>query len=376
MSKFTATMVTGDNITAIVDGKPYSANRGHQNYNGLLAAIREDNADAFLERFSPVDKMVEYVKQEVEKEPNPDGSGFVYNEDTGEFFYGGIPLHNAVTMRINHLRKEGMPFAPMLAFLRNLMQNPSMTSINELYSFLEHGNMPITEDGCFIGYKAVCTYVGSEFTDIHGNVVKYGDLVDKHSRSVRNNVGDSPEIPRNFVDDDREKACSFGYHVGSLEYSGPNGWFHNSTDTVLLVKVNPKDAVSVPLDASCQKLRCCKYEVIAIYEKPLEHSLYSSSGSELDDYDDYALDYEDEDFEDKPDFIEDLTELYEGDEVKFWYTSKTSGERKYRHAFLAEEVDEDDTLIKLRLGLQDPSYGEHDYMNCVIANMEEVVLVR
>jgi hypothetical protein len=41
-----------------------------------------------------------------------------------------------------------------------------------------------------------------------------------------------------------------------------------------MVRFNPKDAVSVPEDCDCQKLRVCKYEILE--EIPVER------GSELD----------------------------------------------------------------------------------------------
>jgi hypothetical protein len=50
--------------------------------------------------------------------------------------------------------------------------------------------------------------------------------------------------------------------VGSWDYSSTF-----SGDTLLLVKVNPKDVVSIPADHSGQKLRSCAYTILCIAEQ-------------------------------------------------------------------------------------------------------------
>jgi acyl carrier protein len=64
-------------------------------------------------------------------------------------------------------------------------------------------------------------------------------------------------------------------HVGSLEYA--KGWGQR----VVLVEVDPADVVSVPSECSCQKLRCCKYVVLAEYTGPMPDTLTT----EFDDED-------------------------------------------------------------------------------------------
>jgi len=82
------------------------------------------------------------------------------------------------------------------------MSNPSMTSRNELFLFLEAANLPITEDGCFLAYKAVTS-----------------DFKDKHSRKFDNSPGVTLEMPRRDVDDNREQTCSYGFHAAAYEYA-------------------------------------------------------------------------------------------------------------------------------------------------------------
>jgi hypothetical protein len=122
------------------------------------------------------------------------------------------------------------------------MSNPSMTSRNELFLFLEAANLPISEDGCFRAYKAVTS-----------------DFKDKHSRKFDNSPGVTLEMPRRDVDDNREQTCSYGFHAAAYEYAKG---FMSGGDKLVAVKIHPADVVSVPSDYNNQKLRCCKYSVV------------------------------------------------------------------------------------------------------------------
>lgn len=360
------TSVTDNNLTAVIDCVPYTVGKDHENYNGLRAAIKENDADAFLERLHPNKKVLDFVKKECELVY--DNTGLSYDEESGVFTYYGQELHNAVTDRIQHLRKEGMPFKPVLNFLHNLMENGSAASVESLMDFLDHKCLPITPEGFFLAYKSVKTHTGdSMFTDVNGKLVSSGDFVDKYSGRVRNNVGDVISCPRNMVDDNRDHACSHGYHVGALHYSGPDGWYHNENDTILIVKVNPRDAVCVPHDESHGKLRVCEYEVVGVYNKPLEHSLYTASGEELD----YSDVDEDEDWDSVDNFV-DIDDLYEGDEIKFTYKNKGNGEVKSRHGIIEEFFDD---RVHVRLGEEDPSYGVHHVGNFLLSNISNIELV-
>jgi hypothetical protein len=60
--------------------------------------------------------------------------------------------------------------------------------------------------------------------------------------------------------------------VGSEEYATSFG------QRTVIVKVNPRDVVSVPLDCDCQKMRVCEYEVTADYAGSMRQT-YSSSNT-------------------------------------------------------------------------------------------------
>lgn len=223
-------------INAVANGKAYTIPRDHMNYEGIKTAIKEDDV-ASLERLANVARTVQTFA----------GEKVVVRD--GVMYFEGEPLHNTLTDRIFGLIRDGFPFEPMLKFLENLMENPSFHAVNELYTFLEHKGLPITEDGCFLGYKAVRS-----------------DWTDKHTGKFDNSIGKVHKVPRRTVDDNWRQDCSSGFHVGSLEYV--RSFSDKDDDHIIIVKVNPADVVAVPSTEST-KLRTCGYEVVAEYDRKL-----------------------------------------------------------------------------------------------------------
>jgi len=169
------------------------------------------------------------------------------------------------------------------------MQNPSKRAVDETYWFLENYGLPITDDGCFLAYKAV----RNNYTDIY-------------SGKFNNTIGAVVSMPRNMVDDNYGVDCSNGLHVGALDYVVGYGHFRKgeapATDgnRLLVVKVNPKDVVSVPKYEGHTKMRVCEYTVVSEIKdvvKELDKVVYTSNAGNLepdynsDDSDDYDSDY-------------------------------------------------------------------------------------
>ena len=116
---------------------------------------------------------------------------------------------------------------------------------------------------------------------------------------IKNEVGDTIEVQRRSVDDNRQNSCSHGLHIGSFDYA--NSWA--SEGKLLLVRFNPRDAVSVPQDSECQKLRVCKYEVLEEIERDNSeidqpyYGVYTNGNINKDN--DYDEDYDDKEYEDE-----------------------------------------------------------------------------
>lgn len=228
---------TKDGITFVVGGKPYHVAKDEKHYPDILAALKDGASGTELVDMIQVN--VRAVQAATQVTP-------AISINNGVVFYNGQPLHNSMTERMLDMLDEGFDLKPMALFLENLMQNPSYVAVSELYSFLEKGKMPITPDGHFMGYKAV----RADFKDIH-------------SGTFDNSVGAICEMPRNQVDDNRERTCSAGLHFCSWEYL-PH--FAHANGHVMLVKINPKDVVSIPADYNDTKGRCARYEVVGEYE--------------------------------------------------------------------------------------------------------------
>ena len=157
------------------------------------------------------------------------------------------------------------------------MSNPSKSCVDQLYEFLENKNLPIDEDGDFYAYKAVKS-----------------NWMDKHSGTISNKIGETVEIARNKVDDNPRNDCSYGLHVGSIEYVRG---FGNPDDKYVIVKVNPADAVAVP-SYDTRKMRCCKYIVVEEFVDALPSTTYKPDVDEdeecNDDTDDICGDCHEE----------------------------------------------------------------------------------
>jgi hypothetical protein len=83
------------------------------------------------------------------------------------------------------------------------------------------------------------------------------DYKDVYSGTFDNSVGKVCEMERNQVDDDKDRTCSVGLHFCSQEYLN-----HFGGERTMILKINPRDVVSIPSDYHNSKGRCSRYEVI------------------------------------------------------------------------------------------------------------------
>lgn len=219
-------ILTGSGVTVLLGGSaPFTMGRDHKLFEELLVALSDKDAEAIEDIIDMANK-VETFSQ-----------GKVRIVD-GEVYVGEEVIANVVADRILELMSLDLDFEYMAKFLENLMLNPSFQSRQELYLFLENGEMPITEDGRFLAYK----WVKNDYTDCH-------------TGTFSNKPGCVVKMLRQNVNDDRRQTCSSGLHVCTQHYEkfGPK---------LMLVAINPKDVVSVPHDYENAKMRVCEYEVL------------------------------------------------------------------------------------------------------------------
>lgn len=238
-------LMTSETITVFVDGQSKTVESSHPNFETIRQAIKNQNFDGIGDLFTPINAVKRFCEGNIE-----------VDEVNDILRYKGYELHNTLVDRILSMMSEGFDVSPMINFLNNLMENPSKRAVDELYSFLEVGKLPITEDGCFLAYKRV-----------------RHDYKDIYSGKFDNSIGAVVEMPRNMVDEDKDRTCSQGLHFCSLEYLPHYGDVENNR--VMIVKINPRDVVAIPSDYNNTKGRTCRYEVIG------EHTDYNKRASLL-----------------------------------------------------------------------------------------------
>jgi hypothetical protein len=199
-----------------------------------------------------------------------------------------------IVERILQFRDHGFDMMPLVKFLAKLMLNPSKRAVDELYTFLEHKNLPITDNGNFLAYKGV----DSQYWSIHSGNVRLLKGRANNNGHIFNGIGEEIQIPRNQVDDNKENHCSYGLHAGTLEYA--NG-FRNDGGKLIIVEIDPADVVSIPSDCECQKLRTCRYKVVDEYKgAALSNACYTSNfRNENDEIVDGQFDYDDDEDRDE-----------------------------------------------------------------------------
>jgi hypothetical protein len=285
------TITNSGKIAAVINGQSYTIANDHPKYQQALDAVRKKNWNLFVDLVNISKQVSQYVSNGVTIE-------------NGAILYNGEVIHNTLTKRIVKFMGENLPFEPLVKFLENLMQNPSHRAVNELYDFLDVGELPITEDGHFLAFKNV----RSNYYDIH-------------SGTFRNQVGDVPEMPRNRVDEDKERTCSYGLHFCSIKYL-PH-FSDSDGGKTMIVKINPKDVVAIPADYNNTKGRTCKYEVVAEYKEDWRSKLQrDENGWDSDLYSSDGGDYDDEDEDEYEDEYDDIDP-----ENNDYYGIKPSGQK-------------------------------------------------
>ena len=224
-------LLSDDTLSVIINNKPYQTNRSNPRFDTIVEALNDPitTAEELIDLFSPI--------QMVARRTADEGSVSVVD---GQLYFGDEAVHNTLAEKILELIDVGLDIDPWIKFAENVYANPFKESRDELYTFLERAQLPITEDGCFIAYKKV----NDNYRDVHSN-------------TFDNSVGQVLEMDRQDVDANRHNHCSHGFHFCSESYLRSFGGSH-----VMLVKINPKDVVSIPTDYDFAKGRTCRYAVV------------------------------------------------------------------------------------------------------------------
>ena len=231
---------TRTGLNVYCEGKMYPISNDHVNYS-KIQEICSDTASTSDQIKNLLDVRDTLKEQSFGKVTIKDDN----------LYFEGRKMHPVLSERVIKLLKEEGSVDMFVKFMENLMLNPSYRSVEELYGFLDACSLPITSDGCFLAYKKVRYDYGS----LH--CTPEGEHMD-------NSLGEVVKMKRNEVDENSEKTCSTGLHCASFSYMGCYGSIGTTDmdDRLIIVKVNPKDVVSIPKDYDNQKMRVCEYLVI------------------------------------------------------------------------------------------------------------------
>ena len=238
-------IVQGSQVTVVINAKPHVVSRAHPMYQRVVDAIKANDWETVDSIIDPKQVILEY------------GNGNIAVQgDT--MYWKGEEFHNSLATRMIRMLQDGFDVKPMVAFMENLMQNPSKRAVTELYGFLEKNSLPITPDGSFLAYKKIRQ-----------------DYTDCHTGKMNNSVGQVVEMERNKVDDDQNQTCSTGLHFCSRDYLN-----HFGGERIVIVKINPRDVVSIPNDYNDSKGRACRYEVVDEIDKDKADEAFAQSVQE------------------------------------------------------------------------------------------------
>ena len=129
-------------------------------------------------------------------------------------------------------------------FLIKMFENTYIDAVTEIYDFCTQMDFEITKDGNFLAYKNVNEDLSS----------KWDNGQTKHV------IGEYTEVEEFCTD--RNQTCSKGLHFCSKGYLSSYGGAKT-----IVVEIDPRDVVSIPLDYHNMKGRCRRYKTIGILGK-------------------------------------------------------------------------------------------------------------
>lgn len=226
--------ITDQNVVVSYDGETHIVKRSDSLADRLIKALKEGRQGDIPGLVSAAARIETFSKG-------------AFRVENGRVMINGVAAPEVISNKIVKFSNDGLPFQPLLKFAAKLQENPSFRAVNELYQFLEKNDHPITESGNFIAYKKV-----------------RDDFKDVHSGTFDNSVGRLVEVPRNQVDEDSNRTCSYGLHVANWDYAHQ---FY-AGGVMLEVEVSPADVVAIPTDYNQSKMRCCRYRVLGIVTSP------------------------------------------------------------------------------------------------------------
>ncbi len=273
MSK-TQCIMTDESIVISANGGVYQVYRGTPVHDKVKALL--DKRD-----YAAIDRVVDIPAQ-----LRANGKFIVIG---GELFYRDQPVPSALSNKIVQFCEADINCSCLVRFWENLAKNPSEDSKKDLFAFLEHNGIAITNDGCFIGYKRV----NSDYTSMQNGVWVKNDAGEWYldgSIAYDNSPGKVVSMPRDKVNPDRNQTCSSGLHIAAYNYA--NACYNSGCGRLVECKINPMNVVCVPPDYNQEKMRTCEYTVVRDCVEEYIKPMYEHDDSFTQDLGEAGGDYE------------------------------------------------------------------------------------
>lgn len=247
----------------------------------------------------------------------------IFTMKNGNFYLAGyetVAMPEELVVRIQSHVEQDLSVLPLVNFWKLLLLNPDAAVRDSLFKFMSQYDFPITDNGYFIGYRAVkktnktysavTNWVPKEFvqlkasgenpddytvvenydgqgdikaietdviTDEHGNflcpenvvgnlgemftnqntgITDAPEFTDWYSGKTNVRLGGTVSMDRSQVDCDPQNTCSSGLHIGAPGYVKS---FGGNNSEFLACLVNPMNVCAIPADYSYQKMRVSEY---------------------------------------------------------------------------------------------------------------------
>lgn len=227
-----AKTISDRGVFLLYKGEYHTAGKEHPRFEDIKAALQAERYDEAVTLMNPAQGLNTWGTKAESESFNIDEDGIISVD--------GNRFNVTVSGKAISMMNAGLSPKALENFLRKVLENPSASARNELLLFCEASNFPIHEDGDIVAFKGVRS-----------------DYYDCHSGTIENKVGAVVKMDRNKVDDRRDVTCSFGLHFGTYEQASGYG------AKIMVLKVNPKNVVSIPSDYNNSKGRCCEYVVVS-----------------------------------------------------------------------------------------------------------------
>lgn len=265
MSKIETKIVSDDKkstIIVVVPGHPVQeASDSNPNWDEIvqLAVSKNPDVERLLHLFEPIveiakrfDSLSERVKVAHQR-----------------VFFDGEEIDNSLTRQILRFIEEKRDFGPLVKFYEKIATNPSANSQKAIFDWVSSHDFTIDEDGDMRGYKGVHYANGKFLSSRSGKATVNNEVIEGQ---IPYPLGGTVEMPRSECVDNPSALCHVGLHVSTYDFAKSF-----ADGTVLEVKINPRDVVSVP--GTGNKIRVCRVKVVGRINRQRTEALVEVEGT-------------------------------------------------------------------------------------------------